>query len=386
MAQNIMGLKTKPVKNLVFKMSKTKQREQRIKNFLAKFSTVFEMEESAIDLRTMASNYTNGIIPNQDVGEAVSAVLGPSLTPRLSVDPRKLNVPNFAWVPMDDFYLWPRFQRDVMPNHIAKIEPMFKANTIIVPCAIKFHLEGKVYYCLWDGHHTTRVCERLGWSHMPIWYTEAVVDDDKSMEDAIKALVHHAGNSMITINKTGKRPLSRYDEHMIAVECGHHEPVIVQNICDANNVRVRKNSTRAGDISHIEHLYGAYNLVQASSGIKGIYLSRALNFCRITWPKEEVRAIIMLAMARLYQQTETQTGILLPPTFDQELGSILRKLYGPAEAVHDETTGFKAQFTSHFGSLAGHPEVVTSGLVLTYNKHGKGGYKLCQPESTYPVK
>jgi hypothetical protein len=76
----------------------------------------------------------------------------------------------------------------------------------------------------------------------------------------------------------------------------------------------------------------------------------------------------------------------LPPTFDTELGAILKKLYGPAEAVHDETSGFKAQFVAHFGSLAGHPEVVTSGLVLTYLKHGKGGFKLAQPETSYPVK
>jgi len=40
----------------------------------------------------------------------------------------------------------------------------------------------------------------------------------------------------------------------------------------------------------------------------------------------------------------------------------------------------------HFGSLAGHPEVVTSGLILTYNKHGQGNYKLAQPEAVYTVK
>jgi hypothetical protein len=191
---------------------------------------------------------------------------------------------------------------------------------------------------------------------------------------------------MITINKSGKRELSLYDAHMIGVDCGHSEPVIVQNICNANKVRVRKQSTKAGDISHINHLYGAYNLVQSSSGIKGIYLARALNFCRTTWPKEIIQPIVMLSMARLYQHTEMQTGVLLPQTFDVELGNILKKLYGPAEVVHDEQTGFKKQFIVHFGSLAGHPEVVTSGLILTYNKHGKGKFKLAQPEATYNVK
>jgi len=230
------------------------------------------------------------------------------------------------------------------------------------------------------------VCERQGWTHMPCWYTEAQIDDSHSVEEATKILISHAGNSMITINKSGKRELSLYDAHMIGVDCGHHEPGVVQSICDANSVRIRRTSTKAGDISHINHLYGAYNLVQASSGVKGIYLARALNFCRTTWPKEEIQPIIMFSMARLYQQTEVQTGVLLPPAFDVELGNILKKKYGPADVAHDETTGFKAQYIKHFGSLAGHPEVVTSGLILTYNKHGKGDFKLAQPESTYPVK
>lgn len=363
------------------KISKTKQKEQRIRSFLKNYGTPFEMEDSAIDLRTMANNYPNGVIPNKDIGLAVAAVLGAPAIPRLSIDPRYLNVPKYAWVSMDDIAIDPRFQRDVMPNHIAKIEALFKADTIIVPCAVKDPVSGK--YLLWDGHHTTRVCERQGWSHMPVWYTEANINEEHSLDEATQILISHAGNSMITINKSGKRQLSRYDEHMIAVECNHPEPVMVQNIVDANNCQVRRNSTKAGDISHIEHLYGAYDLVQATSGIKGIYLARSLKFHRDTWPKEEVRGIMMLAMARLYQQTELQTGTLLPTDFDKEFGDILKKVYGQSEKVH---VRLKEQFEDHFGSLGAHPVVVTSGLVLTYNKHSKKKFKLCQPESTFPVK
>jgi hypothetical protein len=365
-------------------ISKTKLKEQRIKNFLANYQTKFDMEDSVIDLRTMANNYPNGVIPNKDIGEAVTAVLGPAPMPRLSIDPTTLNVPKFAWVAMDDIAIDPRFQRDVMPNHIAKIEALFKADTIIVPCAIKDPISNK--YLFWDGHHTTRVCERQGWTHMPVWYTEAQIDSTHSVEEATKILVSHAGNSMITINKSGKRQLSRYDEHMIAVECEHTEPVIVQNIVNANNCQVKRAGSKPGDISHIEHLYGAYDLVQASTTIKGIYLARALQFHRTTWPKEEVRGIMMLSMARLYQQTEHQMGVLLPPAFDQEFGAILKKLYGFSDAVHDETSGLKAQYVQHHSSLAAHPQVVTSGLILTYNKHGSGKFKLAQPEQDYQVK
>ena len=378
---NVVSIVASPkMKTKITKLSKTKQKEQRIKSFLSNYSIPFDMEDAAIDLRTMARNYNNGIIPNKDIGDAINAVLGPSAIPRCSIDPRNLGVPQFAWAPMDDVGIDPRFQRDVAPNHVEKIEVDFQPDMIIVPCAIKDPKTGK--YLLWDGHHTTRVCERMGWTHIPVWYTEADIDDEHSLEEAEKILILKAGRSFLTINKKNKRPVSNYDAHMISVECGEAEAVTVQRIVDANNCQVKRASTKAGDISHIEHLYGSYDLVQASSGIKGIYLARSLKFHRDTWPKEEVRGIMMLAMARLFQQTELQTGKLLPPTFDTEFGAILKKVYGQSEKVH---TRLKEQFENHFGSLGAHPVVVTSGLVLTYLKHGSK-FKLSQPEATYPVK
>ena len=361
-------------------LSKTKLKEQRISAFISKFAFPFDIEDSAIDLRSMARNYPTGIIPSLDITEAVNAVLGAPLMPRKSVDPRKLNIPQFAWVAIDDVGINPIFQRDIAPNHVAKIEVMFQADMIIVPCAIKDPVTGK--FLLWDGNHTRQVCERMGWTHLPVWYTEASIDDEHSLEEATKILILKAGNSFLTINKTGKRPCGNYDAHMISVECGDNQAVTVQRIVDANNCQVKRASTKEGDISHIEHLYGAYDLVQASSGIKGIYLSRSLKFHRDTWPKEEVRGIMMLAMARLYQQTDLQ-GTMLTPEFDLEFGNILKKEYGQSEKVH---TRLKEQFENHFGSLGAHPVVVTSGLVLTYNKHQKKGFKLAQPEATYPVK
>lgn len=363
------------------KLSKTKQKEQRIKAFLSNYTIPFDMEDAAIDLRTMVLNYPNGIIPNKDIGEAVNAILGPSAIPRCSIDPRQLNVPKFEWAHMDNIGIDPRCQRDVAPNHVQKIEADFQADMIIVPCAIKDVNTGK--FLLWDGHHTDRVCERMGWTHVPVWYTEADITDEHSLAEAEKILILKAGRSFLTINKKNKRPVSNYDAHMISMECGEPEAVTVQRIVDANQCQVKRASTKAGDISHIEHLYGAYDLVQASSGIKGIYLARSLKFHRDTWPKEEVRGIMMLAMARLYQQTELQTGQLLPNDFDVEFGNILKKVYGQSEKVH---TRIKEQFETHFGSLGAHPVVVTSGLVLTYLKHNKKGFKLSQPEATYPVK
>lgn len=362
------------------KVSKTKQKEQRINAVLSKYNVPFEVEDAAIDLRTMAENYTDGIIPNEDIAELIDAVLGTSVIAPKSVDPRNIGVPQFAWVPMEDAGIDPRFQRDVAPNHVAKIEADFQNDMIIVPCAVKDPSTGK--FLLWDGHHTTRVCYRQGWTHIPVWYTEANVADPADRERAIKELVLKAGRSFLAINKKNKRPVSRYDEHMIRVECGEPIAVQIKNIISTNDSFVKRASDEPGAITHIEHLYGSYELTQATTGIKGIYLARALRFHRAVWPKEKVHGIMLIALARLFQQTELSTGVLLPQDFDTEFGDILRNEYGPSDAVHEE---LKEQYINHFGSLAGHPEVVTAGLVLTYMKHGKE-FKLAQPESTYPVK
>lgn len=363
------------------KLSKTKEKELRITNVLSQYAHKFDVEDAAIDLREMANNFPNGIIPSKAINEVVNAVLGPAPMPRLSVDPRELKIPKFEWVPLDLVGINPIFQRDESPNHVAKIEAMFQADMIIVPCAIKDPASKQ--FLLWDGNHTREVCERQGWTHLPVWYTEAAIDNEHDIHEATKILVLKAGKSFLTINRFGKRLCGNYDAHMISVECGMPEPVTIQNIVDANNCQVKRASTKAGDISHIEHLYGAYDLVQASSGIKGVYLARSLKFHRDTWPKEEVRGIMMLAMARLYQQTEIQTNVMLPPEFDKEFGAILRKVHGQSEAVQ---LTIKESYESHFSGLGPHPMVVTSGLILTYLKHGSAGYKMPQPEASYPVK
>ena len=51
------------------------------------------------------------------------------------------------------------------------------------------------------------------------------------------------------------------------------------------------------------------------------------------------------------------------------------------EAVNE----LKEQYEEHFGGLAGHPLVVTSGLLCTYAKHGKQ-FRTAQPETVFPVR
>lgn len=362
------------------KLSKTKLKELRIDDFLSGYEVPFKMEDAGIDLRTMAENYEDGIIPSADVTAAVNAVIGdPPVEPN-SVDPRDKGItPSFAWVPNTETAIDPRFQRDIAGTHVLKIELDFDSFKIIVPCAVKHPKTG--LYLIWDGNHTRQVCERQGWTHIPVWYIEIPVVEDESDEDTIKRMVQLAGEAFLSINKKNKRAVSGYDEHKIRVETFEPTAVNIQMILDANDCTAVRNSEKPGEISHYAHLYEAFELTQQKTGIKGLYLSRALDFHRKAWPKEDIDGIVMLSLARLYAMTEAYSP--LPPAFDAELTDILREQYGPAELVQ---TGIKKEYNQHFGGDVNHRIMVTSGLILSYNKHNKLGFKLAAPEATFPVR
>ena len=378
---NPMGFQVANTKT-VRKVSPTKARERRIKAFLANYSVQFEMEDAGIDLRTMAENYADGIIPSADVTAAVNAVVGAPPVPANSVDPRDAGItPKFAWVPNTMTAIDPRFQRDIAGNHVSKIELDFDSFKIIVPCAVKHPKTG--LYLIWDGNHTRQVCERQGWSHLPIWYVDMEAVEGESEEDTIKRMVKLAGEAFLSINKKNKRNVNRYDEHLIRVETFEPIACAIDSIRIAANCTVKRSSEAPGAITHIAHLYDKYELTQATTGIKGIYLARALNFCRTTWPKEKIDGIVSFSIARLFALTDTATGVLLPQEFDAEFGNILKQQYGPMELVGD---GIKDEYEAHFGGLAGHPLVVTSGLINSYNKHNTQGFKLSQPEAIFTVR
>lgn len=354
----------------------------RVDLFLSSYAVPFKMDEAGIDLRTMAENYEDGIIPSADVTAAVNAVIGdPPVEPN-SIDPRDKGItPIFAWVPNTETAIDPRFQRDIAGTHVLKIELDFDSFKIIVPCAVKHPKTG--LYLIWDGNHTRQVCERQGWSHIPVWFIEIPKVEGETDEGTIKRMIQLAGEAFLSINKKNKRAVSGYDEHKIRVETFEPTAVNIQMILDANDCTAVRNSEKPGEISHFAHLYEAFELAQQKTGIKGMYLSRALDFHRKTWPKEDIDGILMLSMARLYAMTDHNTGALLPQQFDDELADILREQYGPAELVQK---GIKGEYNKHFGGDSNHRIMVTSGLILSYNKHSKNGFKLAAPEATFPVR
>lgn len=341
--------------------------KQRIANWLNKFNHKFEVEKTAIDLRDMVNNYPAGYIPVLDIADGVEAVIGPYKIGRRSVDPRNLpGVPKFAWISIDDAVVDPRFQRDVAPTHIRNIENNFDNRMILVPCAVKMTRGKKDVYCIWDGGHTVQLLIRQGYTHIPVWYTDVHDLTDEEMKNAQNAMIRLAGHSFLAINKTFKRAVSGYEEFMILYETHDVDTLKIYKILKVNNCQPYRYKRYAGDVTHFEALWESYDL-QTASGIKGVYLNRALAFHRKNWPKAAIEAEIMRPMAMLYQMCDTELGKMPSAKFDDDLAKYLIKRFGSAEAVQE---GIKESFLkANPNGRDNMPIQVVSGLLNIYATH-----------------
>lgn len=366
------------------------QQVNKITDFQQAYPIKFDMSLDAISLIDMVQNYRNGIIPSTDISKAVTTIIGDAPVAPMSVDPRpaefggpgNVNVPKFAWVHLDDVGINPKFNRDISPRHVKKIEKLWQSDIIIVPCAVKDPDTGK--FLLWDGNHTRETCARQGWTHIPVWYTEAKIKKGVNVDELAKAMIQKAGKSFLIINKTGKRPVTRYEEHMIGVSCFQPLAIAIQKILDAHKCKPVRESFRPREVSHISAVYNAYDYADIELGVQGLYLSRSLAFHVKTWPNEPINGVTMEAMAQFYYLTHFQTQKIPSAAFEIELGALLTKIYGTSHALQHD-------LLKQYESVHGKPQQVSAavlgGIVLTYQKHSNNKHTICSnPGKNFPVK
>ncbi len=386
MARPVLGL----MKSKKVPITKWNQK-QSIAQFLSKYQTKFDMEMDAIDLRTMAENYPRKIIPLEDIHQAIVAVVGPKFQGRgpFAYDPSGgANItypagtpsPRLIYAEWPQLFLWTLFQRDVAPNHTVKIDDDFEHTAVIVPNAIKFTIEGKVYYCVWDGHHTLQVCRLQGYNKFPLW----VIDVDqvewsvitangfpKTAQGRIDYGIWLAGTNMIRINSKNKRKLNPYDEFMIKLECKDSTTIAINNILVKNSCVPKRHATCAGAFTQIKSGEECYDL-EDKYGNKGIYFDRALEFHRKTWPMAPLTLEVFRPLSYLYQKASTQKGTL-DAKFDQELAQLLISRYGDSETVQQAIKdSYDDAIRNGSGKgfiLATHREQMVDGLINLYNQH-----------------
>lgn len=392
------SIEPNPMLNLFTKTPKSSSKKERVRQLQAsdpKFSG-FDMDGDAVDLRTMADNYPNGIIPLEDIHLTILAVLGPNFEPtsfdfdpsdgaEVTIGTGTTQNPKFTYISWDQGYLWPIFQRDVAPNHTQKIYYDFDPTCVIVPCAIKFTIEGKEYYCIWDGHHTIQVCRLKGYNKFPVWYIDTDVIDDETIKRAgfdptterVKYGCWLAGSNMIRINSKNKRKLSPYDEFMIKLETEDKDAVDLNNILRKNKCQPRRNAKFAGDFTQIKSGEECYNLANSYGNNKGSYLDRALAFHTRVWPGACIELEVFRPLAYLYYEAD-KTGLVLDQQFDIDLGNLFVSKFGTPEATQ---TAIKESYHHAVNNALGRrgsvicdhdKDRVLSGIINLYNQTVKG--------------
>lgn len=373
-------------------------KKQAINTFVKGFKHSFDMKDDAIDLREMAKNYPNEIIPLEDIHQAISTVIGPkyanlALAPydpsggaTITYTSETLN-PRFAYVKWDELFLWPIFQRDVAPNHVEKIFKDFNPTCVIVPCAIKITLkDGRTIYCIWDGHHTTQVCKLKNYTTYPIWFIDIDHIPLSEIENAgfgdtdeerIKYGVWLAGTNMRMINSKNKRQLSPYDDFLIGVETRDAQYVSMMNILRKHSCVPKRHATCAGAFTQIKSGIECYELD------KGVSWDRALRLHRTTWTGAPLTLEVFRPLTMLFQRSALE-GFDLDSKFEAELMALLVKKYGDPESVQE---GIKDSYWKAYnvpGKLKGNipehdKERVLAGLINLYRQSGG---KVMLPEPT----
>lgn len=352
--------------------AKPYNRQVEINKFVKQFNIQFEMKDDAIDTRTMADNYPAGIIPLADIAQAIDVILGPNKHPDPDPFDPRAGVVKFGWVEWNQLYLWPRFQRDVAPNHLYKIEQDFDHTCVIVPTAIKINNK----YMLWDGHHTTQVMYRQNYTVFPVWYIDSDLIRDEDIpahfENKIEYAVWLAGQNMIRINSRNKRKLHAYDEFMILLETKDEPTVHMNNILSAAGFVPKRNATTDNAFSQIKSGQAIFEMSDDYS-IKGKYFKRALMFHKRTWNLAPAELEVWRPMALLYKEAELQ-GFTLDEEFDIELGKLFVKLYGDPNSVQQtlKDNYYNQMHTVGFKQPRDHDQWrVYDAIINLYNKHIK---------------
>lgn len=377
--------------------------KQSVKQFLNNYPVKFDMESDAIDLRTMAQNYSNGIIPLEDIHQGLMALLGPNYNPTLHqvYDPTS-NVtysPKFGYVDWQHFFLYSIFQRDVAANHIAKIYKDWDHTAVLIPCAIKFTMNGVVYYCVWDGHHTLQTARIMNYSQFPVWY----IDIDEVADSVIAAAGFPttaqgridygcwlAGRNMIRINSKNKRPLHHYDEFMILLETKDKKAMDMNRIIQNTNCVPRRRSQAPGAWTQIRAGEECFDLT-LGNGLpsNGVFWQHALEFHRRVWTRSALILEVFRPLSYLYHSCQVGNYVL-DAQFDTELENILvndPRMGDPDSVQRAIKESYENAVINNLGRgqlLKNDREIVMDGLINIYNQKC-GRLMLPQPNYVWTV-
>lgn len=317
------------------------------------FTHSFDVGPKAIELNDMGKNYDHAMIPMKDIHEILLLELEKKPLPRYSYDPshgtfKEINkiyskMPKgtihrgVKYVLWHQLFLCSFFQRALNPNGCKKLEKGFDHGAGHIALAIKITINGKVYYCVWDGQHTLQASRLVGYNRFGIKVTDidavpmSVINekfnsgDDE--QDRIDYAMWYAGTKFIEVNLDNKNDLQPYDIYFIQVNIKDPDTLRLKKVLDAAKCTVsRESKGLAGSLSQINMARKALE----DYGDK--HLERALKICRATWPDCYMELEVWRPLAKLFKKA-ADNGFTLNKTFDKNIGSMLKKKIGIPENV-----------------------------------------------------
>ena len=405
---NKMATMTLVAKQARKNKAKPYNKKQAIVSFIKKFQHQFEMKDDSIDLREMAKNFNDGPIPVEDIHQAIVTVLGPqyhnitfgydpSGGNYLGYAPGKRPKEYFDYIEWDQLYLWTIFQRDVAPNHVEKIYKDFDESSVIVPCIIKITLtDGKVVYCVWDGHHTIQVCRLKGYTKFQAWvidldqFTTAEIEAagfGDTDEERIKFGCFIAGTNSRRINGLMKRVMSPYDDFMIGLETRDPKFIAMNNILVQYGCMPRRHADRDGSWTQIKSGIECFDLEGTQGPSNGAFWSRAVAFQRNHWKKGHLVLELYRPMAYLYAWANIQ-GFSIPASFDTDLATMLSNQFGDAEEVQErikESYWNAVNTNATVGEQPQHDKFRVLNGIINFYKQSGGNVMLPSPTIQWKV-
>ena len=405
---NKMATMTLVAKQARKNKAKPYNKKQAIVSFIKKFQHQFEMKDDSIDLREMAKNFNDGPIPVEDIHQAIVTVLGPqyhnitfgydpSGGNYLGYAPGKRPKEYFDYIEWDQLYLWTIFQRDVAPNHVEKIYKDFDESSVIVPCIIKITLtDGKVVYCVWDGHHTIQVCRLKGYTKFQAWvidldqFTTAEIEAagfGDTDEERIKFGCFIAGTNSRRINGLMKRVMSPYDDFMIGLETRDPKFIAMNNILVQYGCMPRRHADRDGSWTQIKSGIECFDLEGTQGPSNGAFWSRAVAFQRNHWKKGHLVLELYRPMAYLYAWANIQ-GFSIPASFDTDLATMLSNQFGDAEEVQErikESYWNAVNTNATVGEQPQHDKFRVLNGIINFYKQSGGKVMLPSPTIQWKV-
>ena len=387
---------------------KTLTKKQIIDEHIAEnFTHPFEVGPKAIELNDMGKNYDHAMIPMQDIHEILLLELEKKPLPRHSYDPshgtsKEINkiynkMPKgtihrgVKYVLWHQLFLCSFFQRALRPVGCKELAEKYDHGAALISLAIKITINGKVYYCVWDGQHTLHGSRLVGYNKFAIKVTDidavpmSVInkkfnsgDDD---QDRIDYAMWYAGTKFIEVNLDNKNDLHPYDIYFIQVNIKDPDTLRLKKVLDAAKCTVsRESNGLAGSLSQI-------NMARkALEDYDDKHLERALKLCRATWPDCYMELEVWRPLAKLFKKA-ADNGIKLNKTFDKNLGNMLKKEIGIPEKVQLHIKG-SCEYAIDYEFSKGktpknHTDMVVDGLINLCNQEFTKKQKVELPDPSY---